>query len=197
MACRTRLPCCFLHNRAPLHFPLFPSSRPPLTTSSHADYTCADPSNSSFGPLPETTSPTGYELNNRVEDNSMVIKLMFFHKPSMTSTYDTSESIATRPPESDLDDDPIQNMLASPLYFFEREASADRSLVYHSFRQNSLSSSSRFRASAERPAAVFSHERKSSQESHSDRDGIPLAHGAVQGENEASSRPSESENDTG
>ena len=35
-----------------------PSSRPPLTLSSHADYTCADPSNSSFGPVPESTSPT-------------------------------------------------------------------------------------------------------------------------------------------
>ena len=35
-----------------------PSSRPPLTSSSHADFSCAGPLNSSFGPLPETTSPT-------------------------------------------------------------------------------------------------------------------------------------------
>ena len=58
-----------------------------------------------------------------------------------------------------------------------------------------MSSSSRFRESAGRHAAVFSHKRKSSQESHSDRDGIPLAHRAVQGENETLSRVSESEND--
>ena len=74
-----------------------PSSRPPLTSSSHADHTCADPSHSSFGPLPETTSPTGYcEPNNLIEDNSTVIKPMYFHKSSMTSTFDTSESSATR-----------------------------------------------------------------------------------------------------
>ena len=35
-----------------------PSTRPPFTLSSHGDYTCADPSNASFGPLPESTSPT-------------------------------------------------------------------------------------------------------------------------------------------
>ena len=40
---------------------------------------------------------------------------------------------------------------------------------------------------------MFSHERKSSQESHSDREGISLAHRAVRGENEALSRLSESE----
>ena len=59
-----------------------------------------------------------------------------------------------------------------------------------------MSSSSHFRAIASRPAAVFSHERKSSQESHSDREGISLAHRAVRGENESLSRLSESENDT-
>ena len=61
---------------------------------------------------------------------------MFFHKPSMTSTFDTSDRIATHPPESDLDDDQIRNMLAPLLYLQEREASADRSGVYHSHREN-------------------------------------------------------------
>ena len=53
----------------------------------------------------------------------------------------------------------------------EREASADQPRVYHSYREKSVSNSLHFRASAGRPAAVFSHKRKSSQESHSDRDG--------------------------
>ena len=87
-------------------------------------------------------------------------------------------------------------MLASPLFLQEREASADRPRVCHSHRENSVSSSSRFRAIAGRPAAVVSHKGKSSQESHSDRDFIPLAHRAVQRENESRSRLSESENDT-
>ena len=62
------------------------------------------------------------------------------------------------------------------------------------YRENSVSSSSHFRASAGGHAAVFSHKRKSSQESHSDRKGISLAHRAVRGENQALSRLSESEN---
>ena len=109
------------------------------------------------------------------------IKPMFFHKPSMTSTYDTSESIATPLLESDLDDDQIRKMLASPLYLLEREASADRSLVNHSFRENLVSSSSHFRESAGKLAALFSHKRKSSQDTFSDRDGISSRHQTVQG----------------
>ena len=73
---------------------------------------------------------------------------MFFHRPRITSTYDSAESIATPRPESDLDDEQIRNMLASPRYLLEREASADRSRVYRSFRENSVSSSSQFRESA-------------------------------------------------
>ena len=65
----------------------------------------------------------------------------------------------------------------------EREASADRSGVNHSYRENSVSSSSHFRAGAERPAAEFSHKRKSSQESNSGREGVSLAHRAVRGVN--------------
>ena len=73
----------------------------------------------SFSPMPESTSPTGYEPNSLIEDNSkdlnemtsMEIKTMFFHMSSMTSTYDPAESIATPRPESNLDDDQIRNML--------------------------------------------------------------------------------------
>ena len=76
--------------------------------------------------------------------------------------------------EPDLDDEQMRNLLASPLYLQEREASADRSRVYHSFRENSMSSSSHFRESAGNPAAVFSHKRKSSPETLSDREGVSL-----------------------
>ena len=113
----------------------------------------------------------------------------------MTSTYDSAESIATSPPKSDLDDEQISDMLVSPLYLREREASADQPRVCHSYRENSVSSSSRYKASAGKPAALFSYKRKSSQESHSDRDGTSLAHRTAQGENETKSRLSESESD--
>ena len=189
----------------PLLFPYLISSahstRTPTPTSllfpSHEDDHCDDPRHgATYGQLAESNVPTGYQPNDLTELDNIEVTPIFFHRPSVTSTHDSAESIAAPPPEPDLDDEQIQNMLASPLYLQEREASADRSRVYHSVRENSVSSLSRFRASAERPAAVFSHKRKSSQESHSDRDGIPLAHRAVQGENEALSRLSESENDT-
>ena len=101
-----------------------------------------------FRPI-EPHSPTGYEPEDLTrEDTSKLVKPMFFHRPSMTSTCDSAESIATPPPESDLDNEQIRKMLASPLYLQEREASADRSRVYYSFRKNSVSSSSHFRDSA-------------------------------------------------
>ena len=58
----------------PICTPIQPSSclsTRPFLTSSHGDFPCADPSNVSFGPVAETTSPTRYE---------------FFHRPSTTST---------------------------------------------------------------------------------------------------------------
>ena len=96
--------------------------------SSHGDLSCADPSHMFFGPLAETHSPTGYEPKNLAEeDNSLLVKLMFFHRPSMTSTHDSADSIAT-PTRANTE------YTGFTLYLHEREVSADRSRVYHSFR---------------------------------------------------------------
>ena len=73
-----------------------PLIRPLLMSSSHGDLPCADPSNVSFGSMAETHSPTGYEPKGLTEEsNSMLVKPLFFHRPSMTSTYDSAESVAT------------------------------------------------------------------------------------------------------
>ena len=129
-------------------------------------FTCADPSNVSFGPVAETHPPTGYEPKDLTEeDNSILVKPMFFHRQSMTSTCDSAQSIATLPPGSDLDDEQIRNTLASPL-------------------ENAVSSSSHFRESAGKPAAVFSHKQQSSQETLSDRESISSGHQPVQGRDE-------------
>ena len=157
------------------------------------DFPCADPSNESFGPMAETHSPTGYETNDLTEMNNTEFTPIFFHRSCVTSTYDSAESVATIPPESDLDDKQIRDMLASPLYLQEREKEVQTNREFMTLTEKAMSSSSRFRASAVKLAAMFSHKRKSSQESHSDRDGTPLAHRAGQGENEALSRLSESE----
>ena len=99
----------------------------------------------------------------------------------MTSTYDTAESIATPPPESDLGGGRVRDMLASPRYLQERKASADRPITC---LENSVSSSSLFRESAGKPAAIFSHTRKSSQETLTDREGISSGHQPVPGKDE-------------
>ena len=105
---------------------------------------------------------------------------MFFHKPSMTSTCNTSESIAAPPPGSDLDDDQIRNMVASPLYLQERELSADQSRVDHSFRERSVSSSSHLWESAGKLAGWCSRTKESS-----DRERISSGHQTVQGKGES------------
>ena len=127
----------------------------------------------SFDSMADLHSPTGYEPKDVAkEDNPVQVKPLSLHRPSMTSTYDSAECIATPPPESDVDDEQIRTLLASPLYLQEREASADRLRVYHSIRENSVSSSSHFSECAGKPAAMFSHKRKSSQETISDREGV-------------------------
>ena len=72
----------------------------------------------------------------------------------MASTCDSEESIVTPPPDSDLDDGQIRALLASPLYLQEREANAERLQVYHSLRENLMSSSSQDPLSTERPSAL-------------------------------------------
>ena len=63
----------------------------------------------------------------------------------------------------------IRNMLASPLYLQEREASADLPQVYHSIEESLLLSSQSISTSAEKPVALMSQKRKSRQELNNDR----------------------------
>ena len=148
----------------------------------------------SFGLVAEMHSLTGYEPKDLTEEsNSTLVKPMFFHRPSITSSYASAESSATPTPESDLDDDQMRNMLASPLYLQEREASADRPRVFRSFREHSVTSSIHLRESAGKPAAVFSHTRKSSQEILSDREGTSSGYQPVQGKGETFFRFSDPE----
>ena len=109
----------------------------------------------------------------------------------MTSTCDSAESITTSLPESDLDDEQIRKKLAS-LCLQEREVSGDRSRVCHSFRVNSVSSSSHFRENAGKLAAVFSHKNVESRNT-SDKEGISSGHQSVQGKDETLFRFSDPE----
>ena len=71
------------------------TTRPLLTSSSYGNFPCAEPSNVSSGPMAEATSLAGYEPNatDLIEVTNIEVKPMFFQRPSMTSTYDSAESI--------------------------------------------------------------------------------------------------------
>ena len=72
----------------------------------------------------------------------------------MTSSYDFAESTATLHLDLEINDDQSKHLLASPLFPQEREASGDRSQVYHSHRENLVTDSSRLQTSTERPVAL-------------------------------------------
>ena len=67
----------------------------------------------------------------------------------------------------------ISALLASPLYLQEREANADRSQVYHSVRENWMSSSSQDPKSTGKPVVLFSSRNRSNEEMSSDRANFP------------------------
>ena len=81
---------------------------------------CADPPEVSLGYLVEPTTCAGYEPKDLAGNEDFRVKPLFFHRPSIASTYDSAESIATPPPASDLDDEQIRALIASPLYLQER-----------------------------------------------------------------------------
>ena len=94
-----------------------------------------------------------------------------FHRPKLTSTCGSAETIATPSPESDLDDDQIRNLLASPPYLQERSKCRPITSLPFLERKLSVKFFSLPRKCRE-TAAMLSHKRKSSQETPSNREGI-------------------------
>ena len=164
----------------------YPSERPTSTLFSSEMNPCHDPQQASIGCMADALPPTVYEPKDLAEDDDLRVKPLFFHRPSITSTYHSAESIATPPPESDLDDEQIRAPLTSPLYLQEREASADRSHVYLSVRETCCQVPSQVPKSTEKPVALLSIKRKSSQEAFSDREDFSSEHQQVLGHNEPS-----------
>ena len=127
----------------------------------------------SIGYLAEPTTFTSYEPKHLAEEKDFAehedsrVKPLFFPRPNVASTYDSAESITRSPPESDVDDEQIRALPASPLYL-QGEANADRPQVYHSVRENLVSNSSQVPKSTKRPVALFSNKNRSNQESFSD-----------------------------
>ena len=111
------------------------------------------------------------------------VKFLSHHQSITFSTFDSAERIATPPPESDLDDEQLRALQVTPLYLQERGASAERSQVYHSERENLMSSSSQDPTSGGtgKAVAVFSSQSKLSQDTFSDRVQFSSTHQQVFG----------------
>ena len=161
-------------------------SRSLLTSSSHGDYPCADSSNASFGLMPESTSPTGYEPNCLIEDNSedlnemtsMEIKPMFFHKPSLTSAYGSPNSeFCWRHPCT---------------YRREKQVLTDHEFITLSKKTQCPVHLTSVKVQGNLPCCSHT-KRKSNQDTFSDREGISSGHQTVQGEGETFVRFSEPE----
>ena len=100
------------------------------------------------------------EDQDLAEHEDLRVKPLTFHRLSTASTCGAAESIATPPLESDSDYEQIRALLALQLYMQEREANADRPQVYHSVRENLISSSSQDPKSTGRPVALFSRKKQ-------------------------------------
>ena len=164
-----------------------------------AEQPCEDRGPQLSGDLAEPGPFTGYDPKQLAEDRDhkhftgdgqftehegLRVKTLSFHQSIIASIYDSAECIATALPESDLDDEQLRALMASPLHLQERKASAERSQVYHSERENLMSTSSQDPISTGKPVAFFSSQSRLNQDTFSDRDDFSLRHQQVFGSNE-------------
>ena len=118
-----------------------PSSPFPEPAFQDPEQPCQDPRPQQCSALTEPTPLTGYEPNPIVEDREyrhftgdgqfielevLRVRPLPVHQSITASTYDSAGSMATPLPESDLHDEQLRTLLASPPYLQEREASAER-----------------------------------------------------------------------
>ena len=115
------------------------------------------------------------------EHEGLRVKPVSFHQPITAPTYDSSESIATPSPDSDLDGEQIRALLASPVYLQEREEGAERSKLNHFERENLMCSSPLFAMSTGKFVAF---KNRLNPETFSDREDFPFRHQQVFGSNE-------------
>ena len=66
-------------------------------TSTFSLCTCHDPQQASIGYMADVPPTPIYEPKDLAENDDLCVKPLFFHRPSITSTYDSAESIATPP----------------------------------------------------------------------------------------------------
>ena len=129
----TGMSLLFPQQSTPSHTPC--TSLTTLMPTIHSEDTCAPLQVQNIESVADMDAPPGYEPNPFTEMSTMDFSQYFFHGLSMTSIYGFAESFATPPLDLEINDEQPTELLASPLFPQEREASADRSQVYHSRRE--------------------------------------------------------------
>ena len=123
----------FPQQSTPSHTPC--TSPATFMPTRHSEETCAPLQVRSIGSVADMDAPPGYEPNPFTEMSTVDPSQSSFHGLSMTLVYGFAESLATPPLDLEINDEQSTKLLASPRFPQEREASADRSQVYHSRRE--------------------------------------------------------------
>ena len=126
------------------------SSPNPELLSTYPSIHCEDPrqdgTSTENTPPPQVMSPKGSSSNKKIDDQDDIEKIgakkLSYSDSLVHSAYDSAESIAT-PPDSDLEDEQIRKMLASPLYLRERAENEGQARAFHSERESLMVQSSR------------------------------------------------------
>ena len=90
----------------------------------------------------DSSQPTNQIIDDQDDIEEIGVKPLSYSQSLEHSAYDSAESIATRP-DSDLEDEQLRKMLASPLYIREREENEGQARAYHSRREGLMIHSSR------------------------------------------------------
>ena len=121
---------------------------------------------------------TKSDIDDQDDIEELGVKKLSCSQSLVHSAYDSAESIAT-PPDSDLDDEQLRKMPASPLCIWEREENAGQARPYHSERLSLMVQSYRNPEVSGKPDAECVHKREANaqrtQAYHSRRDSLTVS----------------------
>ena len=78
------------------------------------------------------------KIDDQDDVEEIGVKPLSYSQSLIHSAYDSAESIAT-PPDSDLEDEQLRKMLASPLFSHGREENEGQPRAYHTERKSMIS----------------------------------------------------------
>ena len=87
-------------------------------------------------------NPQNQIIDDRDDIEEIGVKPLSYSQSLVRSAYDSAESIATQP-DSDLEDEQLCKMVASPLYIQERKENEGQAPAFHSERESLMIRSSR------------------------------------------------------